>query len=517
MASLAPWLGYVDMVHYVCMEKETEASLNQQEAPAEALLAHTTPEAPSLTGKDQAEVFFIATTKEPTSEDMKHAYGTMDDEGMVVVDGERIPFSIATTQHDAEQGTPTGNTTSAQPREKEAGIREDSDTPSSANSPEYGRMDYGELVRDPVAGPLLEQEALSVLRKQDSQYFDKEYTGELDEAGYLIRKDGDTPITKPIQNISGGLLMQQVLENTQKRLVEVGYSEPQPSQEVRPTKPEDHTAVEHPVDSETVFEELQERLKPEQLKPIELDKQPIVDSKVFKDSEYGLEQKSILQWVQTDKIVGRPSASAWQDGWAHEYENRTGRIEEIRETLVQSDDTALEQVFHTQEHEQQRIKLAAYDGPEGPVYDVADGSHRIAGVMSAGLAEFPADVRHMRFPFAFIGRDENQAIDIKKKIDLGLIRGSVVEQQDAQGNTMYEYNIENEVVPWIHTTSQTDLIKISRAYENLYPGALDALPVPRDVLVDPIAQNYFIAGQWEEWEEKFQDTERDENGIVQYY
>jgi len=46
---------------------------------------------------------------------------------------------------------------------------------------------------------------------------------------------------------------------------------------------------------------------------------------------------------------------------------------------------------------------------------------------------------------------------------------------------------------------------------------LDALPVPRDVLVDPIAQNYFIAGQWEEWEEKFQDTERDENGIVQYY
>ena len=50
----------------------------------------------------------------------------------------------------------------------------------------------------------------------------------------------------------------------------------------------------------------------------------------------------------------------------------------------------------------------------------------------------------------------------------------------------------------------------------MYPGALEKLPIPRDILVDPIANNYYMARRWDEWEQKFANQERDEDGIVKY-
>jgi hypothetical protein len=76
--------------------------------------------------------------------------------------------------------------------------------------------------------------------------------------------------------------------------------------------------------------------------------------------------------------------------------------------------------------------------------------------------------------------------------------------------------VEKEVVPWIRTTSQAEMIQISRMYERLYPGAFDKLDIPRDALVDPIANNHFMAGRWKEWENKFAQSPRDKDGHVIY-
>lgn len=73
-----------------------------------------------------------------------------------------------------------------------------------------------------------------------------------------------------------------------------------------------------------------------------------------------------------------------------------------------------------------------------------------------------------------------------------------------------------EVLPWMRTQSQNELTNISRTYEKLYPGSLDKLNIPRDALIDPIANNYFMAGRWKEWEEKFSQRPRDKNGLIIY-
>lgn len=33
----------------------------------------------------------------------------------------------------------------------------------------------------------------------------------------------------------------------------------------------------------------------------------------------------------------------------------------------------------------------------------------------------------------------------------------------------------------------------------MYPGTLDNLPIPKEALLDPVANNYFMAGRWQEW------------------
>jgi len=59
--------------------------------------------------------------------------------------------------------------------------------------------------------PGFQEAALAYLREEDKEYFDREFSGELDTEGYLLRKDGTSSNTKPSQNISGKG-MQQVTE-----------------------------------------------------------------------------------------------------------------------------------------------------------------------------------------------------------------------------------------------------------------------------------------------------------------
>ena len=71
---------------------------------------------------------------------------------------------------------------------------------------------------DPVACDVLERVSLEYLKTQDKAYFDREYTGELDDGGFLIRKDGGKPLEKPSMNIGGGKAMQWVIEKVKAEL-----------------------------------------------------------------------------------------------------------------------------------------------------------------------------------------------------------------------------------------------------------------------------------------------------------
>ncbi len=88
---------------------------------------------------------------------------------------------------------------------------------STPQSP-YESMDFDELLKDPVARPIVEQKALEYLKSEDSEYFNREFSGELDNEGYLFKKDGTTSNTKPSQNIGGGLAMEKVMEMVKAEL-----------------------------------------------------------------------------------------------------------------------------------------------------------------------------------------------------------------------------------------------------------------------------------------------------------
>jgi len=81
-------------------------------------------------------------------------------------------------------------------------------------------MSFQELEKDEVAGPILQKKALEYLKEHDTEYFERDFTGNLDEEGYLVKKDGQTSSTKPSMNIGGGEAMERVVEMTKEELRE---------------------------------------------------------------------------------------------------------------------------------------------------------------------------------------------------------------------------------------------------------------------------------------------------------
>lgn len=85
--------------------------------------------------------------------------------------------------------------------------------------PDYESMNFSQLEADTVAGPILQQKALEYLKTRDREYFERNFTGELDAEGYLIPKEGSRagPNTKPSMNFSGEG-MEWIEEETKKEL-----------------------------------------------------------------------------------------------------------------------------------------------------------------------------------------------------------------------------------------------------------------------------------------------------------
>ncbi len=157
---------------------------------------------------------------------------------------------------------------------------------------------------------------------------------------------------------------------------------------------------------------------------LDLLKLPIIDEHFFRTAltSVDVETEKSFCLVETDKIVGRPFAKEYEDGWSHEYESRKGRIVEIAGEFVRGvqnllqDATRenaaligqLERVFHLNEPAE-RIKVLALDGPSGPIYLVEDGTHRVAAAKLINLKAIPCEVTKIKYPLTQWTYDEEVA------------------------------------------------------------------------------------------------------------
>lgn len=241
-------------------------------------------------------------------------------------------------------------------------------------------------------------------------------------------------------------------------------------------------------------ETMRQRL--EALKDKPLLEAPTLKSMIGKSSE-----NEDFRWVVVSKIVGR--SNDFPGGWSFEYPSKAGRSIDVAKSLHSGDTKRIERVFHTLSPKD-RIKLTQIEGPAGPFYFVEDGSHRVIGSEVAGVTEIPCEVSTLGYPRNDMTADPILSKRWQRLIDFNLIDGKIEEQIGAKGETYYSISVASEVLPWIRS-DESDLNKISEVYEELYPGSLDNLPIPRDALVDPVANKYFMQGIWDEWVKKFRN------------
>ncbi|MCA9360126.1 hypothetical protein KC850_03755 [Candidatus Kaiserbacteria bacterium] len=230
--------------------------------------------------------------------------------------------------------------------------------------------------------------------------------------------------------------------------------------------------------------------------------EPIIDTKTLYDVEPSRAEQSIFEFVETDKIVGRPNADNYENGWAHEYDERGGRISEIVQQVNNpEDETGIERIFHTEDGTNERIKLASYEGPAGPIYSVFDGTHRVAGIKASGLEKMPAEIFRTEYPYEKTTADSEEVADWQDKIDRGFIVGSIetIETKNGERSLL---KIESEVLPWIRVRNQNDIFKINQVYEQQYPGALELVGFPKETLTDKTALWAYMDGNFDKWRER---------------
>lgn len=237
-------------------------------------------------------------------------------------------------------------------------------------------------------------------------------------------------------------------------------------------------------DDEKLFEE-QKRL----------DALPYIGGEAVKDLVGAEGDDRGLQFVRTEKIIG--SASPAYKDWSSEYESRKGRVVEIAKSLRHGSEENIENVFHLKKVSEQ-VKMKEIEAPEGSVYVVLDGTHRIASTKLLNMPEVPARIESMGKVKDSYTEDAFLAEEWQERIKRGLIQGSV-EQIDISGVRAYKLTIESQKLPWMHL-STAKLLQMSRIYESLYPNALERTGIPAKALTDRIGYQAYMAGRFDEFE-----------------
>ncbi len=222
----------------------------------------------------------------------------------------------------------------------------------------------------------------------------------------------------------------------------------------------------------------------------------------------GMDEGTLL--VETDKIVG--SVSPAFENWSSEYAGRKDLVINIAKKLMRPTEESLENVFHLKEPEKGGVKLKKISAPEGDLFFVIDGTHRVAGSKLAQTPELPAQVEKMADVSEVKCKDKQVKYGWENLIKIGLIKGEIHESIDNDGNKEYSLKIEKQVLPWLHLP-QPKMLKMNTVYKDKYPKAfenlktIDGKHIPVEALTDEIAFNAFSSGRWNEYEGRTNKTE----------
>ncbi len=212
-----------------------------------------------------------------------------------------------------------------------------------------------------------------------------------------------------------------------------------------------------------------------------------------------------FQLVNTYAIVGSVSPSF--ENWSTEYQGRKGRTVDIAKEIMEGTEESVDKVFHIKDPKQ-GIKLKKLSGPSGDLYFVEDSSHRVSGAKLAQLPELPAQVENVTNVSEVNTDDLELKLQWEERIKCGLIKGHIEEVATKSGQKVFKLNIESQVLPWMNLP-QGKLIEVTKFYFERYPNSLDNLKsfvtgkkIPKEVLLDTIAMNYYLADRWSEYQKK---------------
>jgi len=84
--------------------------------------------------------------------------------------------------------------------------------------------------------------------------------------------------------------------------------------------------------------------------------QPSIDSNHLREA-VGNPEPPIFMWVKTGQIVGRPFFGGGKNGWEVEYGGREGRIEQVRDEIMDSAASVanIEHIFHPSDWRKDKI------------------------------------------------------------------------------------------------------------------------------------------------------------------
>lgn len=209
-----------------------------------------------------------------------------------------------------------------------------------------------------------------------------------------------------------------------------------------------------------------------------------------------------VMMVATDAIVGSVSP-AFRD-WSTEYDDRRGRSVAVAQELIRGTPESIDHVFHVSDP-RGGIKLKKVSGPAGDLFFVVDGTHRVAGSKLVGLHKLPARVENMTNLSEVHTEDPGLKSQWEKRIERGLIQGTVEETTTTSGSKRFNLKIKSETLPWMHLP-QPALVEMTKLYFARYPEAREKMTlratgekIPLEALLDDIALSFYLADKWNEY------------------
>lgn len=224
---------------------------------------------------------------------------------------------------------------------------------------------------------------------------------------------------------------------------------------------------------------------------------PYISHEEFTELLYPQGQSLGMNMVDTNNIVGSISP-AFID-WSTEYGSRKGRVVNIAKQLINPTTESVDNVFHIKDP-RFGIKLKQLSTPEGDLFFVMDGSHRVAGCKLARVPRIPALVEKIPESYVVSTYSSELKDEWEKRIKNGLISGNIQEVIDEQNEKSYILKIESQVLPWMYLSS-SKIVNLNKFYFSFFPDAKDLKfilnneNIPRDVLTDENVFNSYISNR----------------------